>query len=608
MEKLLTAVNAFSELLQIKIEVWSDFQLIAHTAEEPDTGSTKAAVQETEPKGESGSPWRADSYPLFLAAWEKHHPLIISEPGRHAFCAQCPEKKDCRLHLHLFFPCEDDGPAGGTGVSLKVPQDPALLKRGPSAHALLETAPNVADYIHLLLRENRQLRQETLLRQELYYLMDTRPEAILLLDENKNIVHCNAQALKQGLDSTFSLPEAAKLWQHELERTTNPSFTLPKAAGHVLLEGKSFYFNRSLLGTLIHTRFPSPLPAPAKPKISEDPWPDFLGKDPHLLHVMDIAEQASKSDSTILLRGESGTGKESFALAIHRQSPRQNGPFIAVNCAAIPADLLESELFGYEEGSFTGAKKGGKPGKIQLADRGTLFLDEIGDMPMPLQVKLLRVLQERKIEKVGGTSPLPVDIRVIAATNRNLEKLIEQGRFREDLFFRLSVIPIHIPPLRERKEDVEILLNYYLRKYCVLLHKDFKIFSHEALMYLKEYTWPGNVRELENLVEYLVNIHAQDVITPEQLSLSIRDGVLASTAQATDAKFAGMDQKSATAPAVHKKGAVHFKAMSEEQRRQEIIRMLNQYGWDTDGKKKAAENLQISIATLYRQIKRYRIN
>ena len=232
----------------------------------------------------------------------------------------------------------------------------------------------------------------------------------------------------------------------------------------------------------------------------------IIGSGEKIQWLKTLALRAAKGNSTVLITGESGTGKELFAQATHYASSRRHGPFIKINCASIPENLLESELFGYEEGAFTGARKGGKPGKFELANGGTIFLDEIGDMSMPMQAKLLRVLQEREIERVGGTKTSPVDVRVIAATNQDLEDMMNHGTFRQDLFYRLNIIALHIPPLRERREDLPELCEALLRKINRNLQFDVEGVSKEALFRLMEYDWPGNVRELENVLERSVNL------------------------------------------------------------------------------------------------------
>jgi PAS domain S-box-containing protein len=240
-------------------------------------------------------------------------------------------------------------------------------------------------------------------------------------------------------------------------------------------------------------------------------------ESPAMKRVMELAFRVARTDTTVLLLGESGVGKEVVARMIHRHSNRyEKGSFIKVNCGAIPQELLESEMFGYEPGAFTGAKKSGKPGMFELAHEGTLFLDEIGEMPLHLQVKLLRVLQDQEFLRVGGITPIRVNVRIIAATNRDLKKMVEQGTFREDLYYRLNVVPIEIPPLRKREEDILPLIRFYLDKFN-RKYQTAKTFTEETLKLLQEYHWPGNIRELANLIERLLVITPSPVIRPEHL-------------------------------------------------------------------------------------------
>lgn len=247
--------------------------------------------------------------------------------------------------------------------------------------------------------------------------------------------------------------------------------------------------------------------------------PMLVGADASLRKVFASLERAATTDTTVLIEGESGTGKELFARSLHALSERSAMPFVAINCAAIPETLLETELFGHEKGAFTGAV-GRKLGKFEMAHRGTLFLDEIGDLPLSLQAKILRALEERRFERVGGTASVQVDVRLVAATNRGLRAQVAARRFREDLFFRLSVFPITVPPLRERKGDIAMLARYFVDRFCRDLNKKSLTVSPEAQEHLERYHWPGNVRELQNCIERAVILSDGDTIQPRQLSLS----------------------------------------------------------------------------------------
>ena len=298
------------------------------------------------------------------------------------------------------------------------------------------------------------------------------------------------------------------------------------------------------------------------------------------------ALQVASSNSTVLITGESGTGKGLLARAIHKESPRCSKPFVSVNCAAIPETLLESELFGYERGAFTGAEKNGKLGKFQLADKGTLFLDEIGDMPLHLQVKLLSCLQNRQVDPVGAVRPVDVDVRIIAATNKDLEEMIRQNQFREDLYFRLNVIPLYIPPLRERPEDISMLVQHIIMKFSMAMGKAVTGIEADAMDVLLSYSWPGNIREVENVIEYAINMEQSDTITvdilPEKL---VRKNKHVNSGSGT-----GM---------MH----ISLKTQLDSAEKQILRECLNQTGWNLEGKRQAAEQLGISESTLYRRLK-----
>lgn len=250
---------------------------------------------------------------------------------------------------------------------------------------------------------------------------------------------------------------------------------------------------------------------------------DIIGNDVELKKVINTAKVVAMTPATILIRGESGTGKEIFANAIHNTSPRRNEKFVKINCSSLPEELLESELFGYKEGAFTGARRGGKKGLFQEADKGTLFLDEIGDVSSKMQVKLLRVLQEKEVMPVGSTEVIPVDVRIICATNKPLEEMVEKGEFREDLYYRLNVFPLLIPPLRERLEDIEGIVRYLINQYSEFYCRSVRDIEPQAIELLKQMQWQGNVRELENVLSRaLINIKADgEVLKEEDISIAL---------------------------------------------------------------------------------------
>lgn len=307
---------------------------------------------------------------------------------------------------------------------------------------------------------------------------------------------------------------------------------------------------------------------------------DIVSVDEKSLDTKNLALRVAKRDTNVLIMGESGTGKELYAHSIHNSSERRDGPFVAVNCATFDRNLLESELFGYEEGAFTGAKKGGKVGLFELADTGTLFLDEIGEMDYALQAKLLRVLQENVIRRIGSTQEISIDVRIIAATNRNMKKMVEENKFRQDLYYRIAVFPIIIPPLRERREDIIPLIDVFINDLANKFKRSINI-SREAIKLLYSYDWPGNTRELKNAIEFAANMTDDYIIRTNNLPKSIQvEGI--------------------------NKNLIELKPLEEIVREAEIDaikKAIYTYGDTVEGKKKAAEKLGISLATLYNKLK-----
>ena len=307
---------------------------------------------------------------------------------------------------------------------------------------------------------------------------------------------------------------------------------------------------------------------------------DIVGNSPAMGELKKTIKHIAYSKSNVLILGESGTGKELVAHAIHSEYHGEDKPFVCVNCAAIPSELLESELFGYEEGSFTGAKKGGKIGMFQAADGGTLFVDEIGEMPLQMQAKLLRVLQDKKVKKVGSNEAKPVNVRIIAATNRDLEAMVREGTFRDDLYFRLNVISVNIPPLRERVEDLPMLVGVLIHKVSGNPYMDAKGISPQAMEYIKKYDWPGNVRELENVIEHAANFVDEDGI----IQVNHLPRVITGFAKRSETKT--------------------LKQIVDEAERESIVNALH----DNNGSRvKAAKALGISRTSLYEKMEKHNI-
>lgn len=437
---------------------------------------------------------------------------------------------------------------------------------------LLEMIITLSDTFASLLNIEKTEEINSLFSQTSAFIGDKLSNALMLYDSNNNLIYIN------------SVADSMNIAEIDLNLLTH---------NKVLdISSKDFYNGNKLIGKVKYTSSQNNSNNKFQlQNASIKSSNKIIGKNPQINKVMFIINQVASTDSTVLLRGESGTGKEEYAKLTHNLSHRKHKPFIALNCAAIPENLLESELFGYEGGSFTGAKKEGKMGKFEMADTGTLFLDEIGDMPLSIQVKLLRVLQERYIEPVGSNKIIPIDVRIICATHRNLEDKITKGEFREDLFYRINVIPIDIPSLNNKHHDIELLLTYYVKKYCILQKKSFMSFSYDATEFLRNYPWQGNIRELINVVEYCVTMSNNSIIGIKDLPTYIQQ-ISPSSIQPDNAKvsISSIDtQKKPNKPS-----------------KEELIKLIEKFGNHTEGKKKLAKHLNISLATLYRWISSYK--
>lgn len=327
----------------------------------------------------------------------------------------------------------------------------------------------------------------------------------------------------------------------------------------------------------------------SNPIFDDDIESEFVGSSKKMRDIFDLIYRLCKVDTTVLIRGENGTGKELVARAIHYNSPRKEGPFVAINCGAIPENLMESELFGHEKGAFTGASER-KIGKFQLANQGTLFLDEIAELRPEMQVKLLRVLQEKKFMPVGSNREVKTGARVIAATNRNLEKMIEESKFREDLFYRLNVMPIFIPPLRERKDDIEGLVDHFIKKFSRHHQRDIRSIHTKAMQTLKNYNWPGNIRELENVIEHSFIVENTNQITIE----SIPEGIRANSRESVSVSM----EKSFSGP-------LDFEVFKEQVEKDFIIEALKANNGRIN---QTVAHANIPKNTLLRKIKKYGIN
>lgn len=521
-------------------------------------------------------------------------PRVIAARDESPVCVACKEQDECNLQAMICVPIKcGDSVIGAIGLIAITEETRGNLIRNQIS--MVEFVERMADLIVSKLLEKEASDKLTVARNQLLSIMDSIEEGIAAVDEDGLIVYTNsilegivnetrAELIGKPIVDVFFGAYVLDLLKDGTP-FNNIELRIRHAAGevHALISGRPVVLGEKNAGSIFALKKMEDVYEVINNLTSSNlstSFDDIVGNSRALVQLKEKALKVAAGGSNVLITGESGTGKELFARAIHYSSQRRAKPFIALNCAAMPETLIESELFGFEEGSFTGAARGGRPGKFQLAHGGTIFLDEIGDMPLHLQPKLLRVLQEKVVEKIGSHKSVTVDVRVIAATNKNLEQMVDRGEFREDLYYRLNVIPLHIPPLRERPEDIRLLLGYLLRQYNTKLGKQIKGFSANAENALRNYRWRGNVRELANAVEYSVNMESSAYITEGSLPHKIHEE----------------EPAPAGAP----------RRLDIRKTEEDLIReALSEYGSSVDAKRRAAEQLGISLSTLYRKMKEW---
>ena len=539
----------------------------------------------------------------FAAVLREGRGFIIANPREHAVCNTCEGKQSCEERAEVCCPIMLDGKI--IGVIALIACDEAqyqILLANPDG--LFDFLQRMADLLAGKIAGRERLEQLHAIQQQLTTLFDTVQEGIIAVDRNGKIVNINAAAAKMlqvsqkpvlgkelalllsGLPLADSLATGHDVFNREAFRLIRGQRVYYVATVKTWLGGTEVW------GAVVTLREMAEVKKIVSNFSTQEHCFSFemiLGDSPALAKAKQEAAQAAAGNVTVLIQGESGTGKELFARAIHNASARRDKPIIAINCAAIPEALLESELFGYEEGAFTGARRGGKPGKFELADGGTVFLDEIGDMSLSLQAKLLRVLQERKIERVGSTETTAIDVRIIAATHKDIEAMVRQGEFRQDLYYRINVFPLQIPSLRQRRQDLPLLIERFLARYRDKMAKNVEGIDADAYACLLEYGWPGNIRELENTIEYLVSIADGKII--EQRHIPQRIPIAGKTAQPGSPVQAQ---------------PTRLLTIAELEKRA-IMSAIEQFGLTMRGKAQLTQVLGISKATLYRKLKQYNI-
>lgn len=539
---------------------------------------------------------KVEGYSAFKKCLEEQVIIYIDDSQKNDICKVCSNNGNCKEHAELCCPITLDGYSYGVvGLIAFNKEQSDIIK--DNAKDLTNFLGKMADLISNKLKAQIKTEELELEKKKLEILLNSMNKAVVSIDKEGNIDKYNVKFKEifnmrdDNIDgeNIFQLldfikkPSTNDLKKHktgvfyykENSRNLKGIYNVSEIAVKNKLKGYVIDFIENKDAIKNYNKINKDY------KITLD---NIISESEIMEHTKQKALIASKSNSTVLITGESGTGKELFARAIHNHSDRVDNTFVTVNCAAIPDNLLESELFGYEEGAFTGAKKGGKLGKFEIAHKGTIFLDEIGDMSLHLQGKLLRVLQERELDKIGGKSNILIDVRVIAATNKNLVELVAKGQFREDLYYRLNVIPITLPALRQRKNDIPLLIDYMIKEYAHKLNKDVIGIEDDAKKTLIDYSWPGNVRELQNVIEYSINMSNSSLLNLDIIPNNIKS------------KY--YDEKSNKCEEIR---------TLEDLEKEEISKALNKFKHYKKDKELVAKSLGISRATLYRKLEKYNL-
>ncbi len=509
---------------------------------------------------------------------------IIYEPGKEPLCQSCPRRNVCREEIEISMPIRfGTRNIGVIGLIGSTPNQKARILKEEAMY--LELLAQIADFISAKASEMAETKRRKSLLETLNSVINHVEKGILIFGKNEIVAAANPAAEKQlstrQLEGkTVSVTPTGDSLNHQNEYRIQIDGREYLVMGHHYdLDRDPERYARLLL--FESTRAIRERYYEITSTVPLEGVFNMIGSSPQTRSIRKVA----KSTSTVLITGESGSGKEIVASAIWKASDRKDHRFIAINCGAIPEPLLESELFGYVKGAFTGADPNGRMGKFELANKGVIFLDEIGDMPLYLQVKLLRVLQERKIIRIGSNQVIPIDVRIIAATNKNLQEMIEKKQFREDLYYRLNVIPLKVAPLRERTEDIKDLVLHFAGRYAGLFGKKLQSITEDTMEALCRYPWYGNVRELENSVEFMINMMEEEGILNRQ---TLPDNILGTV----------RETKNVSVPAPPAQQIRPLKDLEE----QEIRRALELFGSGTEGKRQAAKALGISLATLYRKL------
>lgn len=529
------------------------------------------------------------SYKRAFSTGERY---IIHSPGVNVLCSECEWYGKCIYKMAVYAPIKGDNEIVGV-ISLTAFNDEQAKILEENMDANLVFVDVMANLIYSRIMENKAIKDTMIMRDKLNHVINSIDSGIIALDNEGRVTHINQAGMEKikvsseenilgiKIDSIFPSLQYKKflstnddiIKKQEICNLINSKYDkyivnmrkilCDNEPEGLVLSFENYNKAKSSAYTLVNADMP----------LSID---HIIGQSEIIKSTKNMALRVSQGNSTVMLIGETGTGKELFSRAIHYHSSRRDKPFVTINCSAIPDSLIESELFGYEKGAFTGADKLGKPGKFEIANGGTVFLDEIEAMPIHMQPKILRVIQEKEVIRIGSNDTIPIDVRIISATNADLERAIVKGEFRADLYHRLNVFPIIIPPLRERKEDILLLAYYFIDKFAKAMDRSIKGIDKELKKFLLSYSWPGNIRELKNIIEFAINLVDGEYITMSNVPPNIKE----------------LNEPPSTNEKTLKEIELYY-----------INEALNKYGWDENGRILAAQKLGISRATIYRKIK-----
>ncbi|MCR3955057.1 MAG: sigma 54-interacting transcriptional regulator [Gudongella sp.] len=516
---------------------------------------------------------------------------IIYCPGEDSLCRGCPNRSNCKETIEVSMPIKSDeeiiGIIGLVGSTLEQKE---IIVKNESLY--IEFIKQIAYFIAAKAKEAKEREISYTTISVLDSVINFMDQGVLLISKDNVIMSGNQSARKYlGISDVegkkIKITSTGDLINDTLEYKLTLENKDIYAIGVIYpLEIKSDRYNNIFIFKNMKQVQADLYEVTSTLKTLETK--NIIGGSAATTELKYNIRKVAGSKSTVLITGESGTGKEMVATAIWRESERRNQKFVAVNCAAIPESLLESELFGYVKGAFSGADPKGRIGKFELANHGIIFLDEIGDMPIYLQGKLLRVLQEKSITRIGSNQVIPIDVRVIAATNKDLKEMMHQKKFREDLYYRLNVIPISIQPLRERPQDIKELVKFFIKKYVLLLEKEYTYIPSSTMNLLESHYWKGNVRELENTIEFMVNMmEADGILDNKTLPLDFFEDISKKDSEVNDYYY--------------NDDVITLKELEKR----EVEKASIIFGHSTEGKKKAADSLGISLATYYRKLREH---